>query len=288
MNLTLVILAAGMASRYGSLKQIAEVGPNGEFIIDYSVYDAIRVGFKKVVFIIKEENLTFFQEHFHKYRDKIAIDYVFQDLPAIATIPKERTKMLGTAHALLCAKESILDDFVIINADDFYGYNSFQIIKEFFINNKDDYASINYPFIETSSKNGKVKRGVVKESNGYIVDTIESEIDSSLIARSIFDNTSFPIKENDLVAVNFFGLRKNIFPFLEEEYNKFLSNNITCDEEFLLSQVLRVGIKENKFKIKSLKSNSKWVGLTFKEDLDDVKEYINLLIERGEYPSKLG
>ena len=198
--------------------------------------------------------------------------------------------MLGTGHALYCAKELIDGDFIVINSDDFYGKNSYEIASKFFDEEDENYLSVNYPYEVTASKYGKVKRGVVKEENGIIKSITESEIgevDGHFIARSLTDNHEFEISGNTPVAVNFFGLRKEFLHILEEEFDKFIHGEVTLTNEFLLPDILKNGISKGLFKLESKVSESKWIGMTYKEDLESVKEHINNLIERGEYPSKL-
>ena len=295
-NLTLVIMAAGMGSRFGGLKQIEPVGPHNEIIADYSVYDAIKAGFKKVIFIIRKENLKYFQENItKKYQDKIEVLFAFQELENIPNkikLPKDRTKMLGTAHALYCAKDLINGDFVLINSDDFYGFDSYKIAVDFFENSNDnyEYVSINYPFKITESKNGAVKRGVVVENNGFIEDIIESEIkkeNDKLIARSLTNDKTFEINEDTLVSVNFFGIKKTFLNYLNEKFNAFIKKDIGLNDEFLIPNVLKDGIKEKRFKIQSKTSKSNWMGITYKEDLPYLKDKINELIKKGEYPDNL-
>lgn len=290
---TLVVMAAGMGSRFGGLKQIEPVGPNGEIIADYSVYDAKRAGFSKVVFIIRKENEDYFRKNIINKYEGIEVKLAFQELdnvPRNVVIPDERVKMLGTGHALYCAKELIDGDFIVINSDDFYGKNSYEIASKFFDEEDENYLSVNYPYEVTASKYGKVKRGVVKEENGIIKSITESEIgevDGHFIARSLTDNHEFEISGNTPVAVNFFGLRKEFLHILEEEFDKFIHGEVTLTNEFLLPDILKNGISKGLFKLESKVSESKWIGMTYKEDLESVKEHINNLIERGEYPSKL-
>lgn len=295
-NLTLVIMAAGMGSRFGGLKQIEPVGPNNEIIADYSVYDAIKAGFKKVIFIIRKENLKYFQENItKKYQDKIEVLFAFQELENIPNkikLPKDRTKMLGTAHALYCAKDLIKGNFVLINSDDFYGFDSYNRAVDFFENSNDnyEYVSINYPYKITESKNGAVKRGVVVENNGFIEDIIESEIkkeNDKLIARSLTNDKTFEINEDTLVSVNFFGIKKTFLRYLEEKFDDFIKRDIGLNDEFLIPNVIKEGIKEKRFKVISKKSKSKWMGVTYKEDLPELKIKIKELIKKGEYPENL-
>lgn len=296
-NLTLVIMAAGMGSRFGGLKQIEPVGPNGEIIADYSVYDAIRAGFTKVIFIIRESNLTYFQNNIcNKFADKIKVEYAFQELskiPSDVKLPAGREKMLGTGHALYCAAPLIDSDFVLINADDFYGFDSYRIAKNFFTDsqNNRDYLSVNYPFITTSSPNGSVKRGVVFTDNfNYIKDNIESEIsfkDGKFIAKSLVDNKEFVIREDHPVTVNFFGLRQDFLDILKEDFNIFIHSNINTTSEFLLPEVIKKAIFDGKIKMQAKTSKSQWLGITYQSDLPELKNSIQELIKKGEYPEKL-
>ena len=296
-NLTLVIMAAGMGSRFGGLKQIEPVGPNGEIIADYSVYDAIRAGFTKVIFIIRKEHLDYFKNNIcQKFADKIKVEYAFQELdvvPAGVNIPKERVKMLGTGHAIYCAAHLLDGDFVLINSDDFYGKNSYEIAAQFFSdpNNFDEWLTVNYPFLITASKNSSVKRGVVfTDEDSYVINNLECEIfskDGGFIAKSLVDNKEFPIAGDRPVTVNFYGLRQNFLQFLKEEFLEFTKEEITLTNEFFLTEVIRKGISEGKFKMRAKTSGSLWMGITYKEDLENLKENINNLIKKGEYPEKL-
>lgn len=291
---TLVIMAAGMGSRFGGLKQIEPVGPSGEIIADYSVYDAKKAGFERVVFIIRKENEDYFKEHIiNKFNDKIEVELAFQELsyiPDDVILPEGRVKMLGTGHALYCAQDYIDDDFIIINSDDFYGYDSFLQASKFLDSKNEDYMSVNYPFYVTMSKYGKVKRGVVKEDNGYVKEIIESEISvdgDKIIASSLVDGDIFEIEKDTPVAVNFFAFRKSFLNVLNQEFDKFIHGDIDLKSEFLLPDILKCGLDEKKFKVKCATSKSKWIGMTYKEDEEDVKKSINELISLGEYPNNL-
>ena len=295
-KITLVIMAAGMGSRFGGLKQIEPVGPNGEIIADYSVYDAIRAGFDKVIFIIREENLEYFKEHISsKFDNKIKVEYAFQELnriPKDVKLPENRVKMLGTGHALLCAKNLIDSDFVLINSDDFYGSDSYKIASKFFGESKDDleYLSVNYPFNITSSENGAVKRGVIFTKDEYMINNLECEISKNngkYIAKELDSNNVFEIEETQAVSVNFFGLKKTFLKYLEEEFNEFIHGKIDEKKEFLLPTIIKKGIENNDYKVKCKISTSKWMGITYKEDLPKLKKDLQELIKKGEYPEKL-
>ena len=295
-DLTLVVMAAGMGSRFGGLKQIEPVGPSGEIIADYSVYDALRAGFTKVVFIIRKENLEYFKEHItSKFDSKIKVEFAFQELdmvPSDVTIPQERVKMLGTGHAILCAKDVIDGDFVIINGDDFYGLDPYIKIKEYFENESKDgeYITVNYPVASTMSKNGAVKRGVCFTEDGYVTHTVECEIrneNGSLIAKPLNGSDEFTITNDTLVSLNFIGFKKSFMDELEKEFDKFIHGTITEKNEFLIPEILGTLIKEGRIKGVSKVANAKWMGITYKEDVPEFKEEINKLINEGKYPSKL-
>lgn len=298
--MTLVIMAAGMGSRFGGLKQVEPVGPNGEFILDYSIYDAIRAGYKKVVFIIKEENYDLFRETIGKrIESKIKVEYAFQrieDVPDNVKVPEERVKPWGTSHAILSAKNYVDEPFTIINADDFYGYDPYIKIKNFFDNNNDEntYAMIGYKTINTMSENGSVKRGVCsKNENNMLNKLIESsieKIDDKIIATSLEDeNNSFEIKEDTLVSMNFFGFNPSIFKYLEDEMIEFFEKhkNDLDKCEFLIPTSVFKRIHEGKINVKVLDTNEKWYGVTYKEDKKELVNAINKMIEEGKYPKNL-
>ena len=298
--MTLVIMAAGMGSRFGGLKQVEPVGPNGEFILDYSIYDAIKAGYDKVVFIIKEENYDLFRETIGKrIESKIKVEYAFQkieDVPASVKVPKERVKPWGTSHAILAAKKYVNEPFTVINADDFYGYDPFLKIKKFFDENNDDnlYAMIGYRVINTMSENGSVKRGICSsDKDGYLNNLIESSIqkkDGKIIATPLEDEKNvFEVQKDSLVSMNFFGFHPSIFKYLEEEMIEFFKkheNNLEkC--EFLIPNSVFKRIKENKIKVKVLDTNEKWFGVTYKEDKKDLVAAINKMIDEGKSPKNL-
>ena len=219
-DLTLLIMAAGMGSRFGGLKQIEPMGPNGEFLIDYSIYDAINAGFNKVVFIIKEENYDIFKETIGKrVEDKINTEYVFQDmndLPEGYTKPEERVKPWGTAHAILCAKDNIHEPFVIINADDFYGKDAYKVASNFLKSVKEgnNYCLVGYKVANTLTENGAVKRGICKLENGNLTELIESnveKIDGKIIAKPLDGGEEFTVEDDTLVSMNLLLFTPNIF-----------------------------------------------------------------------------
>ena len=233
-DLTLLIMAAGMGSRFGGLKQIEPMGPNGEFLIDYSIYDAINAGFNKVVFIIKEENYDIFKETIGKrVEDKIKTEYVFQDmndLPEGYTKPEERVKPWGTAHAILCAKDNIHEPFAIINADDFYGKDAYKVASNFLKNVKEgnNYCLVGYKVANTLTENGAVKRGICKLENGNLTELIESnveKIDGKIIAKPLDGREPFFVTEDTYVSMNMLCFTPSIFKYIEERFPKFLENH---------------------------------------------------------------
>lgn len=295
-ELTLVVMAAGMGSRFGGLKQIEPIGPNGEFIIDYSVYDAKRAGFTKIVFIIKKELEKIFKETIGaRVEGKIDVDYVIQDisnLPVNIDLSK-REKPLGTAHAIYCCKNYVTTPFAIINADDFYGYDAYKKMADFLKNNpNNEYSLMGYIVKNTLTENGSVKRGVCKEENGYLTEIIESKIErqnNTIIATPLDKEESFEVNENQLVSMNMLGFTLEFFPYLEQKVKEFLTDkNTNLDkDETLIPCVVQDGIKENKAKVKVIKTTATWYGVTYKEDKEYVVKGINSLIKSGEYPNNL-
>ena len=296
--MTLVIMAAGMGSRFGGLKQIEPIGENGEFIIDYSIYDAIKCGFTKVVFIIKEENYDVFRETIGKrIEDKIEVSYVFQNndnVPKNIQIPRDRVKPLGTAHAILCCKDVVTEDFAIINADDFYGYDAFKVIADFLKNNKqpNEYAMAGYITANTLTENGAVKRGICQETNNYLTKLIESSIekkDGHIVATPLEGGKPFFVTGDTLVSMNMFAFKKQIFKYLEERFKTFLlENKNSLDKcEYLIPTVVFETIKNGQATCKILRTSAVWHGMTYKEDKEDLVNSIRELVENGIYPKTL-
>ena len=293
-DLTLVILAGGMGSRFGGLKQIEPMGPNGEFIIDYSIYDAIRAGFTKVVFLIKEENYEIFKETIgSRVEPHIHVEYAFQKdhLPEGYDYPQDRTKPYGTGHALLCVKEYVQGKFVIISADDFFGYDAFKKAADFMRENN-DFCVVGYKIGETLSDTGTVKRGVCMEKDGYLTGVIESKATKEgnvVHCEPLSGDTPYDVELNHPVSMLMFGFTPMLFDELEEQIIPFVEANkddlSTC--EFLLPDVLDEMIKNDKVKIKVLPTTAKWLGVTYKEDAPEVRDAIQRLIDKGEYPLHL-
>jgi NDP-sugar pyrophosphorylase family protein len=295
-DLTLVILAAGMGSRFGGLKQVEPVGPNGEFIIDYSIYDAIEAGFTKVVFLIKDEIYDLFRDTVGKrIEGKIPVEYAFQrinDVPEGVIVPAEREKPWGTAHAVLACKDHVNGNFVMINSDDFYGRDAYVKIKEYFDNStNDDYSMVSFRVINTMTENGSVKRGVCESSNGLLTNITESSIekvDDKIIASPLDGRESFEVEPNALVSMNFFGFTSRIFDTLEKGFPKFFEANkdnmLKC--EYLIPDVVFEEI-ENGINVHVLESVDKWLGVTYREDKEYVVSEIQKLVDKGVYPKDL-
>ena len=295
-DLTLVIMAAGMGSRFGGLKQIEPVGPNGEFIIDYSIYDAVRAGFNKVVFIIKEENYEIFKETIGKRVEKqIKVEYAFQrqtDVPEGYDIG-DRTKPWGTSHAILAAKNNVQGDFLVLNADDFYGSDAFMQASKFFSEeHPDEYAIIGYKIKNTLTENGAVKRGVCEAKDGYLTSLIESSVEEKdgVITASPLDGRSpFTINADDPVSMNMFCFKDDIFKYLQDHLVEFFEKNKNdlskC--EYLIPESVYNMIDEGLVKVKVIPTTAKWQGITYKEDKEKLVNDINKLIEEGEYPHNL-
>ena len=292
----LVILAAGMGSRFGGLKQIEPIDKYGNFIIDYSIYDAKRAGFDRVVFIIKEENYEIFKNTIGKrVEDKIETHYAFQSLDLIPegyTLPSDRVKPLGTAQAILAAKPYVSDKFIIINADDFYGSDAFKVAADFLRNSNDPntYANVAYRVTNTMTENGSVKRGVLvfdenKKLNSLIESKIE-KINNDIIATPLEGGDVMNISSDTLVSMNMFCFNKNIMDYIEEGFKPFMeaNKNNLASCEYLIPTVVSDLIHDNKISVDILATKAVWYGITYKEDKDNVVKSLENLMNNGEYP----
>lgn len=297
-DLTLVIMAAGMGSRFGGLKQIEPVGPNGEIILEYSIYDALKAGVTKVVFIIKEENYDLFRETVgKKIEDKIEVVYAFQDIkdvPEGFSYPTDRTKPWGTGHAALSARKYVDGNFILINADDFYGRDAYMKVRDFFHETADPnyYATVSYHVINTMTENGTVKRGVCESKGKSLTKLVESVIekkDDKIIATPLDGRDSFLITPETLVSVNFFGFSNQFFIALEENFKKFLERNKGDLEkcEYLITDDAVFAEVEDGKEVIVLESSDRWLGITYKEDKEYIMEEIKKLIDKGVYPYDL-
>jgi len=296
MKPTLVILAAGMASRYGSMKQVQGFGPNGETIMDYSIYDAIRAGFGKVVFIIRKEFADNFKTIFEpKLNGKVQTEYVFQEMDYYTEGYKaaaERTKPWGTAHAVLCAKEVVKEPFAVINADDFYGSNAFENAANFLKNgcNENVYAIVGYDLLRTLSDHGTVNRGVCGlDADGNLA-TVTERINIAKKDGKILCDDGLEPKELSLetrVSMNFWCFDPSFFAYTQKLFIEFLhASGQELKSEFFIPIVADQFIKEGG-KVEIIPTTSNWFGVTYKEDAPFVQNSLNTLIEQGEYPAKL-
>lgn len=298
---TLVIMAAGMGSRFGGLKQIEPLGPCGEIILDYSVYDAVRAGFDKVVFVIKKE----IEEDFRKITDgrydgKIKVEYAFQDinnLPEGFCVPEGRVKPWGTAHAVYSCKGLIDGPFAVINADDYYGIDTFKIIYDELTKEKEDNGLYNFSMVgfrveNTLTENGHVARGVCKIENGLMTDIIERTKIMYRNGKIMFteDEESWEeIPEGTPVSMNLWGFTEDIMREIENRFSAFLEMNkdnmLKC--EYYIPLVVDELVKEGKAQVRALESPEKWYGVTYKEDKDIVKNALKEKTESGLYPAPL-
>ena len=276
-NSTLVVMAAGMGSRYGGVKQIAPMGPNGEIIIDFSVYDAVKSGFSKAVFIIKKDIEKDFREVCGKRIEKIIdTEYVFQgydSLPDWFEVPKERTKPYGTVHAVLCAKNVVKNPFVVINADDYYGPNTLGIVNKYLSETK-SICMAGFKLGNTITENGTVSRGVCQVEDGHLKDIVE--------CKEIDKNSGIPLDAT--VSMNMWGFNPDIFDTLENSFGDFLKNiKDPMKGEYILTDIVEKMIKKNNAKIKVLETPDKWYGVTYKDDTPMVREALTSLINQGLY-----
>lgn len=297
MQPTLLILAAGMASRYGSLKQIQQFGPSGETIIDYSIYDAIRAGFGKIVFIIRENFAEEFKEIFEpKLKGKVETAYVFQNMDAFTEgfdIPADRTKPWGTAHAVLCAKGAINEPFAVINADDFYGRDAFEKMAAFLKNEcaDDKYSVVGYELGKTVSDYGFVSRGVCQVSDNGNLATITERtkitVEDGKIAYEEGDK-KVELGPKTPVSMNFWGFAPSVFPISEKLFSQFLEQNISNPKsEFFIPIVVDQFIAAGMGSVKVIPTSSQWFGVTYKEDAPGVQASLSALVKNGEYPDNL-
>lgn len=294
---TLVIMAAGMGSRFGGLKQIEPIDEQGNFIIDYSIYDAIKVGFNKVVFIIKKEIYDVFRNTIGKRIEKqIDVDYAFQELDKyVENVPEGRTKPWGTGHAILCAKEKVKGDFAVINADDYYGYDAFKTASQFIDNNNDKktYALISYKTGNTLTDYGSVKRGVCFVESGEMVGIVESSIErqenGKIVATPVDGGEPFEVEFDTPVSMNLICYNDIFFDYLEKRFDVFLNNPKTDKQksEFFIQDGMFNQIKDEGVRVKVINTNSVWYGVTYKADKPKVVEALKDMTNKGLYPRPL-
>lgn len=298
MKPTLFVLAAGMGSRYGGLKQIDGLGPNGETIMDYSVYDALRAGFGKVVFVIRKDFEEAFREVvISKYADKVPCEVCFQSVdkvPEGCTYNPERTKPWGTNHAVLMAKGLINEPFAVINADDFYGRESFQVLADYLKSvegTTGKYCMVGYRVANTLSENGSVSRGVcATDENGYLTDVVERTKIEKVGDKIIYteDGVDTEIAPNSPVSMNMWGFTPEYFEYVEKAFVEFLqARGQELKSEFYIPTLVNDMIRSGKATCKVLDTTSKWFGVTYAEDRPQVVMKINNLVKEGVYPEKL-
>ena len=301
--MTLVIMAAGMGSRYGGLKQIDPVTGHGEFIVDFSIYDAVKAGADKVVFIIKRENLDIFRDTVGKrIEGSVEVEYVFQelgDIPEGFKVPEGRVKPWGTGQAVLCCRNVVRDNFIVINADDFYGADAYIKLAEFLKNARADggkshFAMVGYVLENTITENGSVARGVCRSKNGLLTGVTElTKIQENEGAVQYYDGDGWhDLDRHATVSMNFWGFTPEIFPMLEREF-KIFQNAVKSGEkdplkgEFFLPFVVADAIDRGECDVKVLETDSKWYGVTYHEDKPKLEAFIKKTVSDGVYPDGL-
>ena len=290
-DITLLIMAAGMGSRYGGLKQLDSVGPNQETIIDYSVYDAIRAGFNKVVFVIRKE----FHKEFRslitdKYFGKIEVEFAFQELenlPGDFSCPVKRKKPWGTGHAILSAKDLIQEPFVAINGDDFYGLESFKVVADYYRNGGNEFSMVAFQLDNTLSDFGSVTRGLCT-LKGNKLDTVIETGGLIMSEEGMRSDRSIHLNGKEPVSMNVWGFTPDLFDYLESMFIQFLTEDgDALKSEYLIPSVVNNLIQTDIKSVHMLHSSAKWFGVTYKEDKSYVMEEIKRLIKNGHYPKNL-
>jgi Nucleotidyl transferase len=293
---TLMVLAAGMGSRYGGMKQIDPVGPGGETIMDYSIFDALRAGFGKVVFVIRQDMESAFREMMgDKFARHVEIECVYQEMDKMLggyTWPPERTKPWGTTHAVLMASETIREPFAVINADDYYGPQGFKMLAEHLNAGSGDYAMVGYILRKTLSEFGTVARGVCEVSaEGYMQRIVERKAiaqDGNGAKDTEADGTVVPLTGDEPVSMNFWGFTPGIFAQLKEYFAKFLeSHHSELKSECYLPEAVNVLVGRGEARVKVLRSSDAWFGVTYREDRPRVVESVGRLVDAGMYPRRL-
>ena len=290
-NITLLIMAAGMGSRYGGLKQLDAIGPSGETIIDYSVYDAIKAGFTKVVFIIRKD----FEQEFKskitdKYEGQIQVEFAFQDLndlPDEFTCPEGREKPWGTGHAIFSARNVINEPFVAINGDDFYGRESFKVVADYYRKGANSFSMVAFKLDKTLSSFGGVTRGLCTVNDEKLNTVIETA-DLEKTDYGVSSNRDIELDGTEPVSMNVWGFTPILFKYLEEKFVEFLSENgREMKSEYLIPSVVNELIQSRQEIVHVLRSGATWFGVTYKEDKPYVEGEIEKLVNKGEYPGKL-
>lgn len=295
---SLIVMAAGIGSRYGGLKQIDPVGPGGEAIIDYTVYDAMRAGFGKIIFVIRRDIEEAFRQAFGKrFESRCDVHYVFQEmnsLPSGFTLPPERKKPWGTAHAVLTAEKEVSEPFGVANADDFYGYSSFRVLSQFLRDqcSPQVFTMVGYILRNTLSEHGSVSRGLCKcNSQGYLESVTEItkiEKDNSAAKYTDAEGQSHPLSGDEIVSMNLWGFHPALMNTIRKDFSDFLRENIqNIKAELYIPTVINSMLKNNLIQLKVLQTRDSWFGVTYPEDKPTVKACIRELIDRGDYPERL-
>lgn len=299
MKPTLLILAAGMGSRYGGLKQIAPVGPNGELIVDYSIYDAIKAGFGRVVFVIRHSFEDTYKEKYGAiYEKHTTIDYAYQEMDSCVSdfqIPPDREKPWGTGHAILVAKDVIDEPFAVINADDFYGAKTFKLMAEFLTttqNSSNDYCMSGFQLKNTLSEHGTVSRGISQVDRDMSLKNITEhtgiERSNDTIVSSDEQGNKRNLTGDQIVSMNLWGFKPSIFNFLQEQFTCFLKKHGSeLKSEFYIPDAVDKLIRKDKVSVKVLPTEEKWFGITYKEDMKIARDTVSKLIQQGVYPDSL-
>lgn len=294
-NPTLLILAAGLGSRYGGLKQLDQIGPSGEAIIDYSIYDALEAGFGKVVFVIRHDLEDAFRQRFDPIlKDRVPYEFAYQELdslPESYTVPEGRQKPWGTAHAVWCARNLIDEPFAVINADDFYGKDAYRVLAQALNQKSTDHYMVAYYLKNTLSPHGSVSRGVCRSnSTGYLEEVTEykkirREGDKVMYGK---DGGTEVLDPNHLVSMNFWGFQPTFFGWLEKHLTAFLDKfGHEQKSEYFIPTVVNELIKSGEEGVKVLKSDAQWFGVTYRQDKTAVEKNIRAMVDEGYYPHEL-
>ncbi len=287
-DITLVVMAAGMGSRFGGLKQIEPIGPKGEVLLDFSVYDAVEAGFTKVVFVIKHEIEKDFKEVVGKrIANRVKVEYAYQEidkLPEGYTRPADRTKPWGTAHAILCCKDIVKEPFAVVNADDFYGRSAFRQMADFLMNNTDDYAMVGFRLVNTLTENGHVSRGVCEIENGVLKSVTERTKIMDCKYTEDDGESWIALPEDTVVSMNLWGFTPDVFGYIEKGFKTFLDEKINVPKsEYYLPTVVSERIERGEKQVKVLVAEDKWYGVTYKEDKEVVVNAITDMVNKGLY-----
>ncbi len=287
-DITLVVMAAGMGSRFGGLKQMEPIGPGGEALLDFSVYDAKRAGFTKVVFVIKHAIEKEFKEIVgSRIEKRLKTEYVFQeidDLPNDLVPPADRTKPWGTTQAILACKDVVKEPFAVVNADDFYGASAFQKIADFLKSDSEDYGMVGFKLVNTLTDNGHVSRGVCEVENSELKGIVERTKIKDCKFTEDDGETWTPLSPDTVVSMNLWGFSPDIFKFLQRDFEEFLSEKIEVPKsECLIPNTVAKIIKNGEKKVRVLVADERWYGVTYKEDKPMVVEAINKMIANGKY-----